>query len=150
MIQNIKNKLIIGASSLLALATCTGRAFAYNRTSPINTSPLPTFDLTLYNNTSNDIFGSGDFANMSIDNFINDTFTPFMQTWGAFFWAGLFGLAALMMFNRQNSGLVPSLLVIIAGVPIIWYELPGIVAQTAGTIVILVMATLLYAFRKKR
>ena len=133
-----------------ANSTPTASELTMIRGSPAWTATIAPISTDLYNNTSNAIFGSGDFGNMSIDNFIGDTIVPFIITYGPFFWAAIFGLFALMMFDREESGIIPVLLTFIAGVPIILWQLPLDWQKSVGTLVILILGGLLYAMRKKR
>ncbi len=135
----------------LAFAMSSTQALAYNRTSPItNVTIAPLGFNGLYNNTSNAIFGSGDFSNMSWDNFIGNAVIPFILTYGPFFWGGIFGILALIMYDRQENGQIPAILTIIAAVPIIWFLLPEDWMKYAGTFITLIAAAYIYQLRKKR
>jgi hypothetical protein len=125
--------------------------YAYNpRSSNVTTNTIVPLSGSYYNKTVQDIFGNGSFANMSIDDFIGDIIAIFVAVYGPFFWAGVFGIIALVLFERQENAVIPALLTMIGGVPIILWELPLDWQKGIGIMVTLVIAGLLYALKRKR
>jgi hypothetical protein len=122
----------------------------YHRQSPLANATLSPVDMSLYNKTRYDLTGGGDYQRSSIDSFVNDTVIPFVQTYGPLFWGLLFGGIALAYFIRHESAVIPILLTFTGGLPIIIWTLPYDWIRAIGVVVILVIAALLYALRKKR
>jgi hypothetical protein len=106
--------------------------------------------MNLYNKSIGDLFGYGDLSLTSVNNFIGDVIMPFLLVYGIFFWAGLFGVIAVTMFITQENVWVPISLTLVGGGPIVLWQLPYDWQKAVGTIVILGIAALLYAARKKR
>jgi hypothetical protein len=106
--------------------------------------------LDTFNRTLNNLTGNGSVWTMNPDTFIGDAFLPFMQAYGIFFWAGIFGTMALVMFIKQERVWIPIMLTILGGLPLVIWQFPYDWQKAIGTIVILGIAMIMYAFRKKR
>jgi hypothetical protein len=107
-------------------------------------------DTSLYNKSIGDLFGYGDLGKVSVNNFLGDVVYPFILTYGIFFWAGLFGLIAIVTFVVQENVWIPIALTLVGGGPIVVWQLPYDWQKAIGTFVILGIAALMYAARKKR
>jgi PKD repeat protein len=123
---------------------------AYHRFSPTTNRSLDAPDTTLYNKTMYDFTGGGDPGKVNWNNLIGDVIVPIIITYGPLFWGMLCGVIILLIYNRQESGVIPVFLALAGGAPIILWTLPYDWQKAVGTLVTLVIAGVLYALRKKR
>jgi PKD repeat protein len=122
----------------------------YHRQSPTTNRSLTSPDTSIYNKTMYDFTGGGDPGKVSWNAFIGDVIIPIIMTYGPLFWGLLCGVIILLIYNRQESGVIPVFLALAGGAPIILWTLPYDWQKAAGTLVTLVIAGVLYALRKKR
>jgi hypothetical protein len=111
---------------------------------------IATPNMTLYNQSIGDLFGYGDLGNVSLNNFMGDVIMPFLNVYGIFFWGAFFGTIAVVMFAVQEDVRIPIALTLLGGAPIVLWQLPYDWQKAVGTFVILGIAAIMYAARKKR
>jgi hypothetical protein len=137
--------------TLAGIPLFSGLASAsYNRSSPkVNVTVAP-INTSLYDQMRSDLTGNGTFQNVNLNGFIGGIAALYTDIYFVFFWGAIWGSLALALFIRQERTTVPIVLVLLGGLPIAVWSLPGDWQKAVGVFVTFGIAGILYAMRKKR
>jgi hypothetical protein len=114
----MKKSMLIGIIMLVVLA-CFSSATADRPLADADATIQP-FNLTLYNNTIANIFGNGDFDNVSIENATGSVMQPYTDNLGPMAMIMIFGSLALVLYIKTESVVLPGIITVADGGLFMW------------------------------